>query len=189
MIKQRVILLPLLIFCTGCTATLSFNEAVHHVQESASDCVLALANNYFDLYSIMALVKSNRQYQTNFTLGISTEDLIMQKLVNTGSWSMMMKFISFEEGKPKLEFGFEKVHNYVIIFQSLFDLESALKELSATNSWNPHANFIGYIVGFPDHRSELMTSVVRLFWKFWVVNVTFFVPVKQINGHLVRIVI
>lgn len=174
-------LLALSIFCNISEASISFNENVHQLQESSAVCLLDLANKHFEEYSTVALVKSLRQYWTNLTLGISTEDLWMQRLVNKESWAIMMKFINPDDPRKEFQFGFEKVHNYVIVFQNDIDLKKALEELSLENSWNPHAKFMGYLIGFPG--DELVNLVMRLFWKFWVMNVVIFIPKKEINGH------
>lgn len=161
------------------------DEKVHSVQVSGSDCFLRLATNHFDLHSTLAVVKSKSQYATTLSLGISTEDLILQKLIKTGSWSMMVKFIG-AGAKPKVEYGFEKVHNYVIVFQTSDDLSNALQELSLGQSWNPHANFLTYFLGYPTHMDTMMAEVVAVFWKFWAVNVMIVVPSQEIEGHVVR---
>lgn len=168
------------------SSQITFDESVHYVQESGSNCFLALAIKHFDLHSTLAMVKSRSQYVTSYSLGISTEDLILQKLINTGSWSMVTKFIG-TGAKPKVDYGFEKVHNYVVMFQNVPDLRTALKELSSVNSWNPHAKFMGYFAGFPEDLDLVMAEVVELFWSLWVVEVTFIVPVKEITGHIVSL--
>lgn len=95
--------------------SLVFHDAVHKVQISGANCVLNVAHKFFDQYSTIAFVKvSTTSYSTNFNLGISTDDLIMQRLFGDGSWTIMMKYFTATGTKQKrIEFGFEKIHNYI----------------------------------------------------------------------------
>lgn len=181
---DAVIILSFSLLVTTLAKITSFDDNVHSVLVLGANCFSQLAIQSFDQNANLAIVKSRGQYVTPFSLGVSSEDLILQKLINTDSWSIMTKFIG-AGAKPRVEFGFEKIHNYVIFFQNAVDLENALYDLSHQKSWNSHGKFLCYFVGFPDNFETTMEEVVKVFWSFWVINLTILVPLKSINGHVI----
>lgn len=169
-----------LMLCQG----FNLNERIHALQQSGANCALKLAKQHFEQYSIITLVKTTGQYKTNLSLALSDEDLILEKLVEEERWTLVMKQTG-EGGREKIDFGFEKIHNYVIVFQNLTHLDKTLTELSLANSWNPHANFLLHVIGFLSDWNSFLTQVVQLLWKFWVINVAIFFPAREINGYMV----
>lgn len=169
---------------------LVFNENVHRVQVSGSNCVLDLSSKFFLNYSTIALVRIEREIKSNLNVGISTDDLIMQKLFNEGSWTIMMKYFpgnSNSSGQQFLDYGFEKIHNYVLVLRDSAHIEAVLGELSRAVAWNPHANFLVYIDGLVDEWQQFCEKLIGIFWRYWVINLTIMVPSEEIYGHLVRI--
>ena len=170
--------------CFGFSA-LNFDEEIHRVQQSGASCFLSLAEKNFDPFSTVAMVKTRTLYESTSKLAISTEDLILSKLVESVEWSVMTKMFVNETLKATRDFGFEKVHNYVIVFQSVADLERALLQLTLQNSWNPHARFLAYFAGWSPDFDVVLDSTVKILWKFWVVNVVILAPHKEkMMGHM-----
>lgn len=171
-----------------------FNENIHILQEGAANCVLEIATRFFYPSSTLALVKSNR-YKTNLTLALSTEDIISKKLLKKGMWSNVMKFVSRDDAKdadrqwlrPKLDYGFEKIHNYVIVIQTIEDLDNLMFDLSSSNSWNPFAKFLLFPVGFKSNFSGFMTALVRVMWKYFAINLMVVAPRSGLDYHLVYV--
>lgn len=168
------------------SSALVFHDNVHRVQVSGSQCVVDVAYKFFDAYSTIALVRIEREIKSNLNVGISTDDLIMQQLFNDGSWTIMMKYFGHSESPHLPEFGFEKIHNYVLVVQSLVLLESVLQKLSRAVAWNPHANFLVYVDGIVVEWQKFCSDLIDMFWRHWVINLTIMVPSEKIYGHLVR---
>lgn len=168
------------------SSALVFNENVHRVHVSGSQCVLDVAHKFFDNYSTIALVRIEREIKSNLNVGISTDDLITQQLFNDGSWTIMMKYFGHSQTTPHLlDFGFEKIHNYVLVVQSLVLLERVLEQLSRAVAWNPHANFLVYVDGIVEEWQQFCTDLIGSFWQYWVINLTIMIPSVDIYGHLV----
>lgn len=178
------ITLLLLVIPTG--ALIFFNENIHRVQVSGSQCVLDLGHTFFDNHSTIALVRIEREIKSNLNVGISTDDLIIQQLFNDGSWTIMMKYFSNSQPNQFLDFGFEKIHNYLLVVQYLPVLEGILAELSRAVSWNPHAFFLVYVDRQMDDWEEFCQELLEIFWRYWVINVTVMIPSLEIYGHKVR---
>lgn len=186
--KWSPVLVATIIVLAIPTYALVFNENVHRVQVSGSNCVLDVASKFFNNYSTIALVRIEREIKSNLNVGISTDDLIMQKLFNDGSWTIMMKYFSgHSSGQQFLDFGFEKIHNYFLVLRDLAHIESVLGELSRAVAWNPHANFLVYVDGLVEEWEQFCEKLIGIFWKYWVINLTIMVPSEEIYGHLVRI--
>ena len=66
--------------CFGFSA-LNFDEEIHRVQQSGASCFLSLAEKNFDPFSTVAMVKTRTLYESTSKLAISTEDLILSKLL------------------------------------------------------------------------------------------------------------
>lgn len=162
-----------------------FNENVHRVQVSGSECVLDVAHKFFDDYSTIALVRIEREIKSNLNVGISTDDLIMQQLFNDGTWTIMMKFFSHSQPQLFLDFGFEKIHNYVLVVQHLALLPGVLEELRRVVSWNPHAFFLVYVDGIVIEWEQFCRDLLEMFWHYWVINLTIMIPSEEIFGHKV----
>lgn len=173
------------------TYALVFHENIHRVQVSGSNCVLGVAHKFFDQFSTICLVRIEREIKSNLNVGISTEDLIMQKLFTDGSWTIMMKYFSGQSDgavpNRQVSFGFEKVHNYVLVLGNLLLVDHVLEELSGTVSWNPHANFLVYVDGLIVEWKKFCADLIEMFWKYWVINLTIMIPSEEIYGQLVRI--
>lgn len=179
------VLIAVLLLVVVPSGALVFNENVHRVQESGSQCVLNVAHEFFDNYSTIALVRIEREIKSNLNVGISTDDLIMQQLFRDGSWTIMMKYFDHSQNQL-LDFGFEKIHNYVFVVQHLTLLETVLQELSRAVAWNPHANFLVYVDGLVDEWQTFCSDLIGIFWRYWVINLTVMIPSSEIYGHLVR---
>lgn len=179
--------LKLFIFLLGLSLikSLSFNEKIHNVQLSASSCVLKLAHQQFEPGSIISFVKSKYQYRASLAIAYSSEDLLLEALVHSETWSLVMKLIG-ERGREEHEFGFEKTHNYIILFQDISDLTRVFRKLTSLNSWNPHAKFVLFIVGLNIEWSPFLTEVVQLLWTLWIINVAIFFPTEEF-GHMVSL--
>lgn len=61
------------------------------IQESAADCALSLAVQYFEKGSIIAIVTSGLRTVTNFNLTKTTYNLISDKIMQAMQWSIMIK--------------------------------------------------------------------------------------------------
>lgn len=88
-----------------------------------------------------------------------------------------MKFVSREDSgadpqrlRPKMDFGFEKIHNYVIVIQTIDDLDNTMQVLSSANSWNPAAKFLISVVGFQNRMRATLRAVVQVMWKYFAIN-------------------
>lgn len=147
----------------------------HGVQMAGAMSYMLLANRHFEPNSILAVVKTRDQYFSRARLGVSTEDLILEKLMQSVNWSTMIKFIGVGS-RPRVDFGFEKVHNYVFVYQNKMELDRALSELSKETSWNSHAKFLVYLAGYPDNFRQMCMDTVNVFWKYFVVNVAILMP-------------
>lgn len=185
--RNSLVVLPLTILLLAIPSlALVFNENVHRVQESGSKCVHDVAGKFFEKFSTIALVRIEREMKSNLNVGISTDDLIVQKLFNDGSWTIVMKFYSSVQAQHSPDFGFEKIHNYILMFRDLALIDRVLGQLSLTRSWNPHANFLVVIDGLVGDPQLFAQKLIDIFWRYWVINLTILVPSEEIYGHLVR---
>lgn len=179
-------ILKIIIYLLGLSfaESLNFNERIHNLQLSSSSCILKLAQQHFEPFSIISFVKSKFQYRASLTVAYSSENLILENLVHSETWSLVMKLIG-EGGRDQREFGFEKTHNYIILFQDISDLHRVFRKLTSLNSWNPHAKFVLFIVGPIEQWSTFLTEVVQLLWMHWIINVAIFLPTIEFTGHKV----
>ena len=189
----RMLLVQVLVFLTTVLVVQSkeseskikIDQQVTDLQQSGANCFLIIAQQYFARYSTLAMVKTRNQYKTVATLGQSSEDLILQRLIEPGLWSMVAKSTG-EGSQKKVDYGFEKIHNYVIVGNIVADIEKTLRELSSVNSWNPHAKFLVYFFGNHKSFKDTIAVVLEIFWRYWVINVVVMHPPDEDErGHLV----
>lgn len=163
---------------------IKFNANLHKVQESGSNCVLKIIENFFPEGSIVCVISSGLKNAVNKNSSITTEQIILQQLMYQSRWTIMMK-IGSDSVAPRDANAIEKVHNYIMFVKTIEDLQYILKTLKRTSSWNPHAQFLMYVENGIEtvDRDPLMSRFLELCWKYWIINLTILLPDVDLFIH------
>lgn len=171
--------LQILLFKSGCLNKIE-PKGNSAIQESASNCVLYIANEHFEDGSIIAIVQSGLQTITNLNLTRTTYNMILDKLMLTNRWTIVIKkSVTYVESETALSI--EKIHNYILFMKTKKDCTTTLNMLINTSSWNPHALFFVYVDGQVQDLEDFVTFVLTEFWKYFVINLTISVPDKIVR--------
>lgn len=72
-------------------SAMEFRTEVHAAQESSSNCVMKIARKYFEMGSIVCIVTSGLKNVLNKHTGISTDVIILNKMMGELQWNLMTK--------------------------------------------------------------------------------------------------
>ena len=75
-------------FSLGGLSVLTFNQAIHKVQDSGSNCVLQMAKEFFQISSNICIVTSGLNNVTNMQIAKTTDRMIMDKLMKEYHWTI-----------------------------------------------------------------------------------------------------
>lgn len=152
-LSRKVLIILLRLSCT--TAELSglkFNNVIHKLQESASNCILQVARKFFPISSNICFVTqefSNLTY-TNKMIAKTSDRIILEKLFYEHKWTVstfIAESVSETEEKDvnNIKRVRNKVDSYLIFLKSKAEFLTTMNNLSKASSWNPHALVLLYI--------------------------------------------
>lgn len=168
-------LLLLFFLVSGSGAIGQFNEMVHRLQEVEARCDFGVVNRYFRAESILCVVATTLNINLNKETAKNSYDQILTPIMVGLTHNIMIKMVP-PKANSTYDFGFEKVHNYIIFVTKTNDVDAILELLTKQTMWNPYGNFLIHIVGMVDDFPMLSTYIFNSFWKFFVINIIIIYP-------------
>lgn len=184
------LLYTVFMFLKYITSNIEFDYRIQNAKDSGSNCILLLANQFFERGSIVGFASSSVRSKVKriqsllFFAPNSFESFVIKKFMCQSKWSLVMKtaFLSSTPSATSIKSKFvdlEKIHNYIMFTQSADEFIGLLKNLKSTQSWNPHANFILYVdiaIFTEEEKIHLLRQIFAISWKFWIANLIVFLP-------------
>ena len=73
---------------TGELEILTFNQAIHKIQDSGSNCVLQMAQEFFQFSSNILIATSGLNNVTNMQIAKTTDRMVLDKLMMQYGWTI-----------------------------------------------------------------------------------------------------
>lgn len=169
----------------SCGRSIFARDETHAMNGSVTSCIATVVRHCFRRGSIVCVGTSGYMMGTNDKVHYSTFEMVMADVMSGVGHSVMFKRASTVRSTSTFA-GFEKVHNYLLFVESAEDCKVTINMLMASASWNPHGNFLVFLVGIKTNWASIVTEIFEFVWKYFVINLTILVSAE--SGNYSRII-